>query len=92
MEIKYSKDFVKHFQKRIPQNSSLEKKFQERLNLFLNDKTNPLLKDHQLVGQKRNFRSFSVTGNVRVIYSPEPDGSVVFVDIGTHNQVYNKSY
>lgn len=90
MEIKYTKDFIKHFQKRIPANSLVNHKFQERLGIFIANRTNPTIKDHKLVGKKQSYRSFSITGDVRVIYSLEVDNSVVFIDIGIHNQIYGK--
>ena len=90
MEIKYSKDFIKHFQKRIPAGSLLDQRFQERLGIFITNRTNPIIKDHKLVGKKQGYRSFSITADVRVIYSLEENDSAIFIDIGTHNQVYGK--
>lgn len=87
MKIKHHKNFVKSYRKRILNNSALDKKFKERLKLFIEDKQNSLLKDHGLLGGKFGRRSFSVSGDIRVIY--EEIGEVVVLhDIGTHNQVY----
>lgn len=52
MKIKYHKDFVKHFDKRIKPNANLLKKYQQRYKLFIKDKTYPPLKDHY----RRNAR------------------------------------
>lgn len=48
----------------------------------------PLIRDHALTGAKHGFRSFWVTGDIRIIYLQEED-DVQFYDIGTHNQVYS---
>ncbi|OGM28039.1 hypothetical protein A3D00_04635 [Candidatus Woesebacteria bacterium RIFCSPHIGHO2_02_FULL_38_9] len=63
------------------------KKFEERLNLFLVDPNHPLLQNHKLISQKSIFRSFSITGDIRVVYKIEGDATRLY-DIGTHNQVY----
>lgn len=46
-----------------------------------------LLNDHSLKGSKDGHRSFSITGDVRVIYR-ETESAYIFKDVGTHNQVY----
>lgn len=87
MKIKYIGKFVKHFEQRIKPRPQLVSRFNERVSLFLDSPRSPLLKDHQLKGKKHNMRSFSITGNIRVIYYME-NGDAYFVDIGSHNQVY----
>ena len=87
MNIKYHRTFLKHFKKRILLHHNLVTKFKERLNLKLSDPTNPALKDHRLSGKRAEYRSFSITGDIRVIYKIE--GETLFLyDIGTHSQVY----
>jgi addiction module RelE/StbE family toxin len=46
-----------------------------------------LLDDHALKGKMKGKRAFSITDDVRVIYV-ESDNVFVFLDIGSHNQVY----
>ncbi len=87
MKIKYSKTFIKHYQKRIFLSSSLTSRFDERVKLFLADSKNPLLKDHPLKGKKIGLRSFSITGDIRIIYQIIEE-TIYFFDIRTHNQVY----
>lgn len=87
MRVARHRQFRHHFKKRIAPNPKLIKQFEARLKLFLKDRKNPVLKDHRLVGKQKNFRAFSITGDVRVIYRVQ--GRVVrFYDVGTHNQVY----
>jgi len=45
------------------------------------------LHDHALTGKLAGKRAFSIAGDIRVIYV-EFDDFIVFLDIGTHNQVY----
>lgn len=87
MLLNYTKNFLKNYNKRIAKNKMLNKKFQERLQLFLQNPKTPLLKDHKLTGAKKKLRSFSISGDIRVIYYQEKEKIFLF-DIGTHNQVY----
>jgi len=79
----------KHFEKKY---SKLPKKikdaFKERRNLFLADIHNPLLDVHMLHGKRKGYQSFNVTGDIRVIYE-ETEGIFLFVDIGTHGELYS---
>lgn len=88
MIVKYSRRFVKNFKIRIKPNPKLRKRFNERLKTFAEDPSTLTLRDHKLVGKIKSFRAFSITGDVRVIYSQESGNEVIFIDIGTHNQVY----
>ena len=87
MQVRYHKNFWKSYRQRIIKNFKLEAKFKQRLKLFLENKNNPILKDHQLIGSKSGYRSFSITGDFRVIYEETNDG-ILLHNIGTHNQVY----
>lgn len=87
MRILYHKNFLKSYTKRIGPNKKLDMQFEARLELFLKDPKNPILKDHKLTGEKRDRRAFSVTGDIRVVYK-KFDDSVLFYDIGSHSQVY----
>ncbi|MBI2049604.1 type II toxin-antitoxin system mRNA interferase toxin, RelE/StbE family [Candidatus Roizmanbacteria bacterium] len=87
MKIHYHKDFIKSYRKRILRNVSLDKRFKERLKLFIENNQSSILKDHVLKGRKLGYRAFSITGDIRVIYEEVDDG-VLLLDIGTHNQVY----
>ena len=87
MRIVHRKQFLKHFNKRIKPYPNLYSRFKERVKLFLDSPTNPVLQDHQLKGAKTEFRAFSITGDIRIIYSKGED-YIYFIDIGTHNQVY----
>lgn len=85
--IKRDKTFEKHFKQRISVNEKVLTQFKERLTLFMNSELDYPLHDHALVGKLAGMRAFSVTGDIRVIYI-ELEDSIVFLDIGSHNQVY----
>lgn len=87
MRIEYHREFLKSYRKRISPYPKLEKQFKEKLEKFIKDPRDPSLKDHKLIGKKKSFRAFSVTGDIRVVYAVI-DGSIWLFDIGTHNQVY----
>lgn len=87
MKTHYLARFKKSYAKRIANDKTLKKRFEERYFLFTNNPRNPTLKDHELKGAMTGLRSFSITGDIRVIYFIE-DETAFFFDIGTHNQVY----
>ncbi len=88
MLVEFHSNFKKSYQKRIKNHSNLEKRFIQRLNLFKNDHSNPTLKNHKLTGSKNKYMSFSVTGDIRIIYLKLSSNKALFLDIGSHNQVY----
>jgi len=87
MKTFFTKEFKKNYQKRILPFKNLDKKFAERRNLFIQNSSNLVLKDHPLTGKLKGYRAFSITGDVRVIYYIK-NNIAYFIDIGTHNQVY----
>lgn len=88
MIIQKNKNFKKAFRTRIKNNPKLVKKVKERVELFAHNPQNPILKDHQLTGGKKEFRAFWITGDIRIIYFQISKNEVLLIDIGTHNQVY----
>lgn len=83
-----SKRFMKVYKKRILPNKKLKAQFDERLRLFISGVRGEPINDHSLTKQMKGLRSFSVSGDVRVIYL-ETETAYELLDIGTHNQVYN---
>jgi len=87
MKIEYHRQFLKNFRKRILPYPKLKAKFEERLRLRLKDPENFLLKDHRLLGKKADYRAFSLSGDIRVVYKIKGEVLQLY-DVGTHNQVY----
>jgi addiction module RelE/StbE family toxin len=85
--IKRDKTFEKHFKQRISRSEKLTHQFKERLALFIAGEVGYPLPDHALSGKLSGKRAFSIAGDLRVIYV-EFEDSIVFLDVGSHNQVY----
>ena len=88
MKILYKNSFKKAYKKRFLNNKKLTKLISLRINQFISNPNDPQLKNHNLLGSKKGFYSFSVTGDVRIIFYYDQDENAIFVDIGSHNQVY----
>lgn len=82
----FHKNFKKNFKRRISQ-KGLRNKAKDRISLFIEDRSNPILKNHSLVGNKIGLSAFSITGDIRIVYR-ETEDLIILIDIGTHNQVY----
>lgn len=87
MRIKYHKDFAKNYKNRIGYSPKLTSQFRKQLNNFVRNSKDPSLRDHKLIGRKKSFRAFSITGDIRVVYKIIDD-EIWLYDIGSHNQVY----
>lgn len=80
------KNFKKKYKKLL---KGEQNKFKERRNLFLREPSHPQLNDHALHGDLSNYRSFSITGDLRVYYEQVEEGVVLFTDIDTHSNLYS---
>ena len=85
MRFSHARRFNRHL-RRLPQ--GFQEKLLERQLLFAADRSHPLLNDHALHEPWAGCRSFSVTGDVRVIYRLISSDLCEFLDIGTHHDLY----
>lgn len=88
MKILYQNSFKKSYKKRFFHNKKLTKVISSRIEQFSIDPNDLQLKTHILLGSKKGLRSFSVTGDIRIIFYYDQNDNAILVDIGTHNQVY----
>ena len=88
IETAFSSSFKRAFKKSVAGNASLETKFWERVELFKNNPFDPKLRTHKLSGKLKDLWSFSIEYDVRVIFSFAEQDKVIFVDIGSHKEVY----
>ncbi len=88
MEVSFSSGFKRAFKKRIKGNEDLETRFWQKLELFVVDPFDPSLKTHKLSGKLKDLWSFSVDYDDRVLFYFTEDERAVFVDIGSHDEVY----
>ncbi len=77
----FQKKFIKHPFK-------IQEAFKVRRNLFLENLFHPLLNNHPLTGDRDGQWSINITGDWRVIYTYQDSGSVTFIDIDTHSNLY----
>lgn len=84
MPIAKHKKFLKAFKK---QSEKTKLKFFERLDIFIEDPYNPILNTHSLKGNLNHLQSFDVTPDIRVHFYVQND-IYVFVNIGTHSELY----
>ena len=86
MIIKFSKTFVK-------QRNKASKKIQQALNkkieIFIEDDRNPILRIHKLRGLLKDYYSMNITGDWRVVFKViSKNEIVIFLMFGTHSNLY----
>lgn len=89
MEISFSSSFKKAFTKKV-RGSVSEKFFWKKVALFVSDPHDLQLKTHKLSGKLKDLWSFSVDYDLRIVFyfTKDKPPKAVFVDIGTHDEVY----
>ena len=88
IETGFSSSFRKSFKTRIEQDEKLQLKFWRRLDKFCEDPFDPVLKTHKLSGELKELWSFSIDYDCRVIFEFIEDNKALFIDIGSHDEVY----
>lgn len=88
IEVSFSSSFRRTFKKRTKGNVDLETRFWQKLEQFTIDPFDQSLKTHKLSGKLQELWSFSVDYDQRVLFYFTKEGNAVFVDIGSHDEVY----
>jgi toxin HigB-1 len=88
IEIAFENSFKRSYRRRIAGNQDREKRFKQKLSLFQNDPFETSLRTHKLSGRLNELWSFSVQYDLRIVFYFADENQVVFVDIGTHDEVY----
>jgi addiction module RelE/StbE family toxin len=83
--IKVHKDFEKQLAK-LPKKR--RDKVVDTIELFLDDPTEPSLRNHALTGEWAGYRSISAGGDLRLHFEVLDGNVVYFVAVGTHSQLY----
>lgn len=68
----------------------LQKRFIERVRLFLQHPASRQVNKHALHGKYAGYYSINVTGDVRALYIQRDDEMILFAFIGTHSQLYGQ--
>lgn len=86
MDISYHRLFWKHYKKLTP---AIQRKIAATTELFTQNPFDSRLRNHQLHGKATERRAFSVNEGIRVVYETKDKHiTVLFIDVGTHDQVY----
>ena len=78
----YSGRFRSAFSKIPP---DIQKKALEKEKTFRQDCFQPSLNTHKLKGELKDYWAFSINHTFRILFSFEENGSVSFIDIGSHS-------
>ncbi|MCX6736458.1 MAG: type II toxin-antitoxin system mRNA interferase toxin, RelE/StbE family [Candidatus Parcubacteria bacterium] len=84
MLARFHKKFAKRLEK-LP--LKIEDAFYARLEIFLVNKFDQRLNNHELEGEYAGYKSINVTGDYRAIFQDFGD-NVLFITIGTHSELY----
>ena len=86
MKIVFHKSFNKAYKKL---NKNQQKRINATLVIFNVAPFSPQLKNHSLKGKLKNMRSISAGFDLRLVYTEKDNHIIViFLDVGSHNQVY----
>lgn len=88
IEIAFSSSFKRAFKKRVVGHANTEARFWERVDAFKNNPFEPKLRTHKLSGKLKDMWGFSIEYDLRVVFYFVDTKRAVFVDIGTHTEVY----
>jgi addiction module RelE/StbE family toxin len=83
----FHKQFKKQY-KKAP--TIIRRNFDERLQIFVRDRTHIILNNHPLAGERKGEWSINVTGDWRAIYEYVDDSAIIFLEINTHGNLYKK--
>ncbi|HXG39251.1 MAG TPA: type II toxin-antitoxin system YafQ family toxin [Bacteroidota bacterium] len=86
--VTFSTSFRRAKRKRIDVDRTTEERFWEAVQVFMHDPFDPRLRTHKLSGKLEGLWSFSVEFDVRVIFYFTEKDEAVFVDVGSHDEVY----
>jgi len=87
-EVAFSSSFKRAFKRRIKGNTALETRFWEKLEIFRNNPFDQRLRTHKLSRRLKDLWSFSVEYDLRIVFAFLKGDQALFVDIGTHEEVY----
>jgi addiction module RelE/StbE family toxin len=85
VQLSYLPKFKKQY-KKLPK--KFQEQFNERLRLFLIDRTDPRLRVHPLKGSYAGYWSMNINGDIRALYIEQGELLIIFAMIGTHSEMY----
>jgi addiction module RelE/StbE family toxin len=88
IEIAFENSFKRSYRRKIAGNQDRERRFKQKLALFQQNPFETSLRTHKLSGRLNDLWSFSVEYDLRIVFYFADENKVVFIDIGTHDEVY----
>ena len=88
IELVWGSSFKRAYKKAIKANPRLKAKIAEALDFFVQHPFHPSLRTHKLSGKLKNFWSFVVEYDCRIVFQFLEDGNALLIDIGKHDDVY----
>lgn len=88
MKIEFTSKFLKSYKKIVSRRPDAAISVLQKAVLFSQDPKSPSVGFHKLKGNLKDVWSFSVENDLRIIVDLKDPGKILFVDIGTHDQVY----
>lgn len=89
MKVEYTPKFKRRFKKKIKKFPTLQDSFGIAFEKFIANPYDPTLETHKLSGNMKKFWAFTVEHDCRVVFSfQDEDQTAVFVDFGSHDEVY----
>lgn len=81
--------FKREFNRRhLKLNSKIKERFEERLSLFDKEPNSRILNIHKLSGKYEDMWSINITGDYRAIFDKQENETVIFINIGTHSELF----
>lgn len=84
----FTTSFSRALKKLLNAQPEMESVVREKFNIFQQNPFDSTLRTHRLSGELKEFRSFRVTYDIRIIFEFTKSGDALFSDIGTHDDVY----
>lgn len=85
VRIEYGTKFLRSL-KRLP--FHIQVKAQEKEFIFQDNPFDPRLRTHKLHGKDRQHWAYSIDNSYRIMFAFLEDGDVLYLDVGTHDEVY----
>lgn len=85
IEISYSS----HFLRKVKKLSAVDqKKLSQKIEIFKKNPSDVKLKTHAPSGRLKKYFAFSLDRSQRVIFMKPKQLTILFIDVGTHDEVY----
>ena len=85
MNVRVSSHFERRY-KKLPK--LVKKKAKKQELIFKHNPFDPRINTHKLHGGRKNEWAYSVDNSYRIVFIFLEDGAILYIDIGTHSELY----